>query len=257
MVVQTFPELLMQGHGSAMLNQGAMWKAMIKYFRDELTEHRAAVDGLAHIERFGPNTLVVDQSQFLGSGMRVDIVQDDAGEAVLAADRQIVSVSGRTVRLQRRQRVGAGASPAAARPRNALRRSEGSDRRQHVPPRAPNAAGNVAIRGGHQRADWFLIWRGAGGGRGDSQGRRTGGVRQGASPRRVHARAGIRESDDDRLVPAVASRDEGGSPVRRNGRIVSTDPVEVRLRNIAGWTWFFDPDPAKRDLVPVIRPREL
>ena len=45
--------------------------------------------------------------------------------------------------------------------------------------------------------------------------------------------------------------------MRRNGRIASTDPVEVQLRNVAGWTWFFDPNPAKRDLVPVIRPREL
>ena len=26
-IVQTFPELLMQGHGSAVLNQGAMWTA--------------------------------------------------------------------------------------------------------------------------------------------------------------------------------------------------------------------------------------
>ena len=130
MVVQTFPELLMQGHGSAVLNQGAMWKAMIGPVRDELTEHRAPCDGLARIERFGPNTLVVNQSQFLGRGCAWTSSGTMPSEAVLAADRQIVSVSGRTVRYSGASVSSPAPSPAAARPRNALRRSEGSDRRQ-------------------------------------------------------------------------------------------------------------------------------
>ena len=257
-VVQTFPELLMQGHGSAVLNQGAMWKAMIKYFRDELAEHRAAVDGLARIERFGPNTLVVNQSQFLRSGMRVDIVRDDAGEAVLAADRQIVSVSGRTVRYSGASVSAPGSSPAAARPRNALRRSEGSDRRQHVPPRAPDAAGDVAVR----RAATSEPTGSSSGGRRRKKRRIRKDTARAAFVKAHHLVEYTREQESGKATtigwfPLWLPATKGGSPVRRNGRIVSTDPVEVELRNVAGWTWFFDPNPAKRDLVPVIRPREL
>jgi len=256
-VVQTFPELLMQGHGSAVLNQGAMWKAMIKYFRDELAEHRAAVDGLARIERFGPNTLVVNQTQFLGSGMRVDIVRDDASEALLAADRQIVSVSGRIVRYS-------GAS-VSAQPRHRLRRARGTlfdDRKEAIDGntfrlarRTPPATSQYD--GGHQRADWFLIWRA----QEEEEAIRKDAARA-AFVKAHHLVEYTREQESGKATtigwfPLWLPATKGGSPVRRNGRIVSTDPVEVQLRNVAGWTWFFDPNPAKRDLVPVIRPREL
>ena len=50
---------------------------------------------------------------------------------------------------------------------------------------------------------------------------------------------------------------KGGGPLRRDTKIVRIEPVKVEQRQVAGWTWFFDPDPVKRDLVPVVRPREL
>src|SRR6185503_19069744 len=122
-------------------------------------EHRAAVEGLASIDRFGPNTLVVNHSQFLRSGMRVDIVRDDAGEAVLAPDRQIVSVSGRTVRYS--------GDSVSAPDRHRLRRARGTlfdDLKEaidgntfHLARRTPPATSQY--EGTHQRADWFLVWR--------------------------------------------------------------------------------------------------
>ena len=256
-VVQTFPELLMQGHGSAILNQGAMWRAMIRYFRDELAEYRAAVEGLARIERFGPNTLVVNQTQFLGSGMRVDIVRDDASEDILAADRQIVSVSGRTVRYS-------GAS-VSAQARHRLRRARGTlfdDRKEAIPltlfhlvRRTPPATSQY--EGSHQRADWFLIWRA----KEEEEAIRQDTARA-AFVKAHHLVEYTREQESGKATtigwfPLWLPAKKAGTPPRRNGRIVNTDPVEIEVRNVAGWTWFFDPNPAKRDLVPVVRPREL
>jgi hypothetical protein len=256
-VVQTFPELLMQGHGSAVLNQGAMWKAMITYFRDELAEHRAAVDGLARIERFGPNTLVVNQAQFLGPGMRMDIVQDDAGEHVLAADRRIESVSGRTIRYS-----GASVSAPA---RHRLRRARGThfdDLKESIDGNTFRLARRVPpamsqYEGIHQRADWFLIWVAS-----EEEEAIRKNTARAAFVKAHHLVEYTREQLFGKATtvgwfPLWLPAMKGKSPLRRNGLVVSTDPVEVQLRNVAGWTWFFDPDPARRDLVPVIRPREL
>jgi hypothetical protein len=46
-------------------------------------------------------------------------------------------------------------------------------------------------------------------------------------------------------------------PVRHEGLIAATEPVTVTPQHVAGWTRFFDADPAKRDRVPVIRPKEF
>jgi hypothetical protein len=257
-VVQTFPQLLMQGHGSAVHNQEGMWTAMIRYFRQELKEHRAAVEGLARIERFGPNTLAVNDAQFLKVGMPVDIVRDDAGEEVLAANREIVSVSGRTIRYS-----GASVSASA---RHRLRRARITlfdDRKEAIDGgtfqlarRVPSAQSQY--EGIHQRADWFLIWM--------VRKQRDEAVR--ADPARaafVKARHFVeftREQDSGTAktvgwFPLWRPSSKAASPMRRNGRIVNTEPVDVQVRDVAGWTWFFDPDPAKRDRVAVIRPREL
>jgi hypothetical protein len=53
-------------------------------------------------------------------------------------------------------------------------------------------------------------------------------------------------------VPALHRR----QPVLKDGLIAATKPLVVRPEHIAGWNWFLDPDPAKRDVVPVLRPRE-
>lgn len=256
-VVQTFPELLMQGHGSAVLNQGGMWNAMIRYFRDELAEHRAAVEGLARIERFGANTLGVSSTQFLHPGMRIDIVRDDAAEDVLAPDRQIVSVSGRTVRYS-------GAS-VSAQGRHRLRRARGTfldDQKEAIEGTTFRLARRVPpamseYDGVHQRADWFLIWTATE----EEEAIRMDNARA-AFVKAQHFVEYTREQRFGKATtigwfPLWRPAAKAGSPFRRNGRIASTDPVEIELRNVAGWTWFFDVNPARRDLVPVIRPREL
>jgi len=257
-VVQTSPELLMQGHGSAVHNQAGMWTAMIRYFRQELKEHRAAVEGLARIERFGPNTLVVNDAQFLRLGMRVDIVRDDAGEDVLAANREIVSLSGRTIRYS-----GASVSASARHRLRRARRTMFDDRKEAIDGDTFQLARRVPpaqsqYEGIHQRADWFLIWT--------TRKPRDEAVR--TDPRRAafvkerHFVEFTRELDSGTAntvgwFPLWRPATKAGSPLRRNGRIVNTEPVDVQVRDVAGWTWFFDPDPAKRDRVAVIRPREL
>jgi hypothetical protein len=255
LVVQTFPALLLQGHGTVPHTQGAIWNVMLRYFKDELALRRADVEGLARVVRFAPNAVIVDRSAYFWPGLTVDIVRDDMGEAVLAANVTVVSVSGRMVRY-------AGASVSATTPHR-VRRARGTafdDRRESVigadvVRRVATAASEYD--GIHQRADWYLTWKAD---------------EQEEAIRNDPARAAFvrerqlieytRERVSGKTVtigwfPLWQPSKQRGSPPRRNGKIVSTEPVTVDPRQIAGWTFFFDADPAKRDRVPVIRPREL
>ncbi len=123
--------------------------------------------------------------------------------------------------------------------------------------RVPAAQSDYA--GIHQRADWFVSWL------------------AGDKEKEVHAdparAAFVKEhqlvdyTEVDRPVgggkslfgwfPLWRPTLKGGQPNRVNGKIVNTEPVVLGPRNLATWTWFFDADPAKRFLVPVIRPRAI
>jgi hypothetical protein len=257
LVVQTFPRLLMQGHGTAAHTQGEMWQTMLRYFMDELVLRRADVEGLARVQRFAPGTVIVDRTLYLSPGMSVDIVRDDASETVLAADCTIVSISGRAVRY-------AGPNVSTTTPHR-VRRSRGTafdDKREAIIAGSFRIVRRVAAAaseydGIHQRADWFLTW--------------TADEEEEAIRKDTARAAFVR---DRQLVEYTRERESGrlqtigwfplwrpstkrGSPPRRNGRIVGTEPVQVDPRQIAGWTFFFDPNPRKRDQVAVIRPREL
>ena len=165
-----------------------------------------------------------------GRAMRVDIVRDDAGEAVLAADRQIVSVSGRTVRYSGASVSAPGASPAAARPRNALRRSArkrstatrsascAECRRRHRSTRGATSEPTGSSSGGRQEQEEAI--------RKDTA--------RAAFVKAHHLVEYTREQESGKATtigwfPLWLPATKGGSPLRRNGRIVSTDPVEVRL----------------------------
>ena len=109
----------------------------------------------------------------------------------------------------------------------------------------------------NQRADWFLIWRA----KEAEEAIRKDSVRA-AFVKERHLVEYTREQEAGRALtigwfPLWSASKEGNGPARRNGKIVSTEPVRVQPREIAGWTWFLDPNPAKHDRVPVIRPREL
>ncbi len=59
-VVQTLPELEMQGHGSYVFSIGGAQRAMAKLFNDELELRRRDVEPLAAVRADGPNTVTVD-----------------------------------------------------------------------------------------------------------------------------------------------------------------------------------------------------
>jgi hypothetical protein len=257
LVVQTYPELLLQGHGTVQHTLGGMWEVMIDYFHKELERRRADVERLARVQRFGQNTLTVDDTRYLSPGISVDIVRDDPGEAVLAGGREIVSMSGRTIRY-------GGASVSATTPHR-LRRARGTafdDAKEAIAWHTFRIVRRVAPAQSqydavNQRADWFLVWvAGAEEEAVRSDSARAAFVRE----RQLIEYTRERENGNTKTIgwfPLWRPAKQGGVTPRRNGKIVSTEPVRIEPRNVAGWTWFFDPDPARRDRVPVVRPREL
>jgi hypothetical protein len=108
----------------------------------------------------------------------------------------------------------------------------------------------------HRRADWWLTWSG----NFEEQAIRLDPARRGVARTQQ-----LVEYEEDPGVPQTQTRGwfplwvpalRRRQPVLKNGLIAATEPLVVRPEHIAGWTWFLDPDPAKRDLVPVLRPRE-
>jgi hypothetical protein len=256
-VVQTSPALLMQGHGSPLRTQGGMWDEMISLFTAELDQRRADVEGLARVLSFGSGTLTVDTAKFLMPGIHVDIVSDDPGEAVLAADRQITAVTGRVIRYS-------GAS-ASAPTRHRLRRArtkkfdadyEAIDGLSFLLVRRVAAAASQ-YDAASQKADWFLAWKGDAA---DEAIRKDAARAAFVKAQHLIDYTQERDGGTTRTIgwfPLWRPSRKGGGPLRRDGKIVRIEPVKVEQRQVAGWTWFFDPDPARRDLVPVVRPREL
>lgn len=256
LVVETVPELKMQGHGSRLLTKGGMWEEMVGLFNKELVQRRADVEGLTRIDAFGANAVTVQSTEHLARGLRVDIVSDDLQETVLAADRTVVSIAGRRVRYD-------GPSVSAS-GRHRLRRArtgEFAGRRdviemslvrivRRVPPE------RSAYDGRHQRADWFLCWR-------DDA---AEAIRQDAARAAFVKHHQLVDYTREQVngkpatvgwFPLWRPAQKAKAPVSRNGKIAATEEVRVTPEQIAGWTWFFDPEPARRDRVPVIRPKEL
>jgi hypothetical protein len=186
-VVQTFPELLMQGHGSRLQGQAGMWKDMIGLFNHELEVRRADVFGR-------PRTTFLGKEAIRGSGFllmrRVPASASQYDAANQHADWHVAwigDLSDEHIRLN---------PPRAA----FVKQHQFVEYTQEQDGSIPRTVG------------WFPLWK----------------------PSRV-----------------------GGQPVKRNGKIVRTEPVVVGPRNIAGWMPFFDPDPAVRDRVKVIRPKVI
>jgi hypothetical protein len=255
-VVQTLPELKMQGHGSYIFTVGGAQRVMAKLFNDELDQRRKDVEPLAAVRADGPNAVTVDSVARLRVGMMIDIVHATSG-AVIAAQRAITAIKASTGvvtyngadatattahRLQRARTVSFGFETIDADGLTLMRR-------------VPAAQSDYA--GIHQRADWFVAWL-----TGDEE------KKVFADPARA-AFAKEYQLVDYTEVPSGTGKSlfgwlplwrptlKGGQPNRVDGKIANTEPVVLGPRNIATWTWFSDPDPAKRFLVPVIRPRAI
>lgn len=256
LVVQTVPGLKLQGHGSRLLTQGGMWEEMIGLFNKELAHRRADVEGLTRIDAFGPNSLTVRETRYLAPGMQVDIVRDDATETVLAANRTILSMTGRRIRYD-----GASVSATAAHRLRRARKGEFAGRRDVIEVSLARIVRRVPpsqsqFDGMHQRADWYLCWRDD-----TAEAIRRDGPRA-EFVKRHQLVDYTRETVNGSAAtfgwfPLWRPAAKGNAPVSRNGKIAATDELVVTPDHVAGWTWFFDPDPAKRDRVPVVRPKEL
>lgn len=255
LVVQTYPDLRMQGHGSRVYRKGGMWATMVGLFNGELDARRADVDGLAKVTTSVTNAVVVDQVHRLRVGMKVEVA-DPVTDAVVAANRQITALDAGT-----RQVTYDGASvsvPAGhvlRRPRMHVGTFDGIDvEGLTMLRRVPSSLSTFAGR--HLRADWHLIWEADS----DEDAIRTNPTRA-AFTKATHLVDYTVETINGATktigwFPLWRPALKGKAPVLVGGKIVATEPVTVGPKNIAGWTWFLDPDPAKADLVPVIRPRE-
>src|SRR5262249_20251110 len=94
-VVQTLPEIRMQGHGSDVLTIGGAQRVMAKLFNDELDLRRRDFEPLAAVRADGANSVTVDSTARLRRGMLIDIVDATTG-AVLAQQRAITGIKAST-----------------------------------------------------------------------------------------------------------------------------------------------------------------
>lgn len=256
-VVQSHPSLLMQGHGSKVYPKADMWETMMKLFNRELRRRRADVDGLAVVLADGPNQVEVDSLDLLRVGMRVEIA-DRRTDAVVAADRGITAID------HRKRKVTYDGPDVTATRGLVLRRSrivvagvETIDVEHWVTiqRRTPPHSSIFAPR--HRRADWYLTWDG----NAKEQAIRLDPARRDFV--RTHQLVeyeedpGVLHTQTRGWFPLWVPAKDRNQPVMKNGLIAATERLIIKPEHIAGWTWFLDPDPAKRDLVPVLRPREL
>ena len=257
-VVQSHPKLLMQGHGSLIHDMDGMKRDMVFLFNRELDQRRADVEGLATVVGTGPNRLRVNSLKRLRVGMRLSIA-DPSTDSDVASDRKITAINTATSTV-----TYDGTNVASAvQPGFVLRRNrrivhgfeeisfQGVTLRCRVP-----VHGLTTFRGRHQRADWHLSWDGTT----DETAIRLDPARRAFVRQHqlvdyevdpVHGEPHTRA-----WFPLWKASTRNGLPIKTGALISATEPVVVKPENVAGWTWFMDPNLANSDLVAVLRPRE-
>ena len=261
-VVQSHPSLRMQGHGSRVYTKAGMWRVMLKLFNAELERRRADVDGLAVVLADGPNQVEVGSVEWrrvgkdrLRVGMRIEIANRRT-DAVVAADRQITAIDhGKLKVTYDGTAVAATRGLVLRRPRTIAAGVETIDVERYVTIRRRTPPMGSAFTPRHRRADWWLTWPG------DFE---EQAIRLDPARRDFVRTQQLVEYEEDPGVPhtqtrgwfPLGARPAPRQPVLKNGLIAATKPLVVKPEHIAGWNWFLDPDPAKRDVVPVLRPRE-
>jgi len=258
-VVQTVPELLVQGHGTSQLSMADARRVMLDYFRTALDGCRADVGRLAAVRSSAVNTVTVDTVARLRRGMRIQIV-DAVTEELIATDLLITDINARA------RVVAYDGSSRKATSKHVVRRkrvlqfdgkfegieldSATSGRTMTLLRRVP-AASSTFAPGTNQLADWHVAWVAT---------KAEDAMRKNAA----HAKFVKDNQRVDFTVETLGSKDvtvgwfplwEASTPiVRKNGKIARIQPVRVQPDQIAAWNWFVDPDAGKR-LVPVIRPK--
>jgi hypothetical protein len=257
-VVQTVPELKMQGHGSYILGVGDAQHAMIKLFNTELNNRRRDLEPVAKVTAdAGTNKVKVDSVGRLRIGLAIDIVHGATG-AVLAPGPTITAISAATLTVT----YDYDGPDVAATSAHVLRLKHTRELGQFdgIDTDGVNLLRRVAAAASQydaasQLADWYVAWV--------------------ATPEEEAIRKDTTRAafvkDHQRVEYTVESSGgktwtvgwfplyepvlRAGAPVKTAGKISKIQPVRASPDNIATWTWFFDADPAKRDMVPVLRPK--
>jgi hypothetical protein len=262
-VVQTVPNLLLQGHGTGLMTMNDAKAAMLNYFRTALENCRAALRPLAAVTGAGPSasTVKVSTTARLRSGMVIDFVEA-ATDAPVAPKRTITAIDAR------KSVVTYSGGGVALTTKHALRRNHVSQfKGKYEGLQLESATSDTIVflmrrvdptvstyAPGFRDADWYVTWVGQD--RDDAV--RTDPTRA-AFVKDKHLVEYTVETDSGKnktvgWFPLYEPALSGKRPVLKGGKIAKIQPVTVGPDNIAAWTWFADPGAATA-LVPVIRPK--
>jgi hypothetical protein len=260
-VVQTTPELLVQGHGSPIMSIASAKAHMLGLFLKALTICRAALRPLAKVTASAGSTAVkVDSTSAVRVGMKIDVIEA-ATETPIAQQRKVTRVDARA------KTVEFDGAAVAATAQHALRRAhrpQFGGKFDSLFLASPTSANEIfllrrvdraasAFAPGSQDGDWHVAWV--------------------AHPREEKIRLDAKRAafvKKQHFVDYTVEKDGaysttvgwfplyepvkvGGKPVLKRGKIVGIQPISIGVDNISAWTWFADPD-ANAATVPVIRP---
>jgi hypothetical protein len=261
-VVQTTPTLLVQGHGSAIMDIPSAKAVMLGLFRKALDNCRAALRPLASVTANGstPKTVRVDTTAMLRTGMKIDIIEA-ATQTVLADRRKVTRIDART------RTVEYDGAAVTATSKHVLRRA-------HIPQfggkfdslqlESPTS-GNILFllrrfdpaqsqfAPGSLDGDWHVAWVAT-----EREEKIRVDAARAAFVKKTHFVDYTVERDGSNVrtvgwFPLYEPVTKGGVPVTKGGKIVAIKPVSLGPENIAAWSWFADPN-ANAAIVPVIRP---
>jgi hypothetical protein len=263
-VVQTTPELRVQGHGSPILTLDTAKAVMLDYFLHGLDSCRTALQPLAGVVANGPtaNHVTVDDVSKLRDGMHIEIA-DRKTEVVLAdkrviesidARKKIVKYSGASVtasakHVLRRKRVG----QFKANYESIELEAATSPRTIFLMRRVTAAASKFAPA--QQLADWHVTWLAA-----DWEEAVRVDAKKAAFVKSQHLIEYTREDAGGGVfktvgwLPLYEIAMVGPKPVIVGGKIASIKPLSIGARHIAAWGWFADPD-VNAAVVTVVRPK--
>jgi hypothetical protein len=260
-VVQTTPELLVQGHGSPIMSIAAAKAHMLDLFLKALESCRAALRPLAKVaSSTGTNSVKVNSTSALRVGLAIDII-DAATEVPIAPQRRITSIDARA------RTVGFSGGAVAATAKHALRRAhrkQFAGKFDSVFLNSPTTSNeifllrrvdpvNSAFAPGSQGGDWHVAWVAK-----DREEKIRIDPKRAEFVKKTHFVDYTVETDGaDSLTigwfPLYEPVKKNGKPVMKNGKMVGITPKAIGADNIAAWTWFADPD-ANAANVPVVRP---
>ena len=262
-VVQTAPDLRVQGHGSPILTLDAAKAVMLDYFRTGLDGCRTALQPLAGVVSNGtaPSTVVVDDVSRLRDTMRIDIV-DRKTDALVAVNREILKIDAR------KKIVSYSGASVAVSAKHVLRRKhvmqfgkyEGMALEAATSPRSINLIRRVApaastFAPAQQLADWHVTWMAA-----DYEEAIRVDPKKAAFVKSQHLIEYTREDTGGGVfktvgwLPLYEAAPMGGKPVLVGGKIASIKPLSIGAKHIAAWGWFADPD-VNASVVTVVRPK--